>query len=437
MNLESDLQRNLEEAGQQHLIEHFAGLEERRQERLQRQLASIDLALVARLRRGEGLASPATGQLEPMPCVPLAHRGPGSAAADRGVEMLRRGHVAFAVLAGGQASRLKLEAPKGTYPIGPRTDRSLFRILCEHVLRASKDHGRLPPLAVTTSSTTDAATRAFFERQNCFGLDRGKLHFACQASLPALDDDGKMILASSDRVFTSPDGHGGAVEVLETSGILERWEDLGIETVCTFQVDNPLLHVVDPDFLGRLTGAAPIVTKIVPKTDPAEKVGILARRDGRPAIVEYSELPDDLAQARDDEGRLAYRLGSIAVHAFRLDFLRRVLARTLPLHPARKEIPVAVREGFGGPTHGIKYERFLFDLFPAAEDVVAVEVDRDREFAPLKNADGPDSPDTVRAALEAEYRRWYAEAGTEPPEGEGPLELSPLDVLGPDDLRPM
>ncbi|MHC5052322.1 MAG: UTP--glucose-1-phosphate uridylyltransferase, partial [Planctomycetota bacterium] len=341
---------------------------------------------------------------------------------------------AFALLAGGQASRLRWDGPKGTYPVGPVTERCLFRIFTEHIVRAGRDYGREPPLAVTTSAATDAAIRAFYERQDCFAMDRAGLKFACQASLPALDDGGRLVLCTPDRVFTSPDGHGGAVRALERDGILAAWEEAGITTVVTFQVDNPLLQVVDPDFIGRLwTDDASLATKVILKERPEQKLGVMVRRAGRAAIVEYSELPADLAAARDGDGRLTFRLGSVGAHAFRLDFLRRELARDLPLHTAKKEIPCVDRDGAAQRQWGMKFERFLFDLFPRAAGVAVAEVLREREYGPIKNADGSESPETARAMLDAEYRRWYREAGATPPAGER-LELSPLEAIGPEDL---
>jgi UDP-N-acetylglucosamine/UDP-N-acetylgalactosamine diphosphorylase len=211
--------------------------------------------------------------------------------------------------------------------------------------------------------------------------------------------------------------------------VLERWAADGVEVVCTFQVDNPLLMVVDPDFIGRLLlGGAPLATKVVLKRSPDERVGLVARAGGRPAVLEYSELDEELANARDALGGLRFRLGSIGVHAFELGFLRAELARALPLHRARKRIAT-----LHGAAVGYKYERFVFDLFPRADEITVVEALREREFEPLKNAEGDHSPESVRAALDAEYRRWFREAGREPPP-DAFLELSPLDAIGPEDL---
>jgi UDP-N-acetylglucosamine/UDP-N-acetylgalactosamine diphosphorylase len=434
MRVDRGLRTRLANAGQEFLADHVEALDTARQEILLPQIEALDLEALAALRRGEGLAPPPLGRWETMPFLPVAARGPRTEAAVRGRLELRAGKVAFALIAGGQASRLRWDGPKGTYPIGPATDRSLFRLLVEHLVRAGRDHGAVPPLAVTTSPTTDAAIRAYFELKDCFGFDRSVLSFSCQSSLPAFDDEGRLVLAAPDRLFLSPDGHGGALQSLEARGILAAWEQLGIATVCTLQVDNPLLRVVDPDFIGRIwTEGTSIATKVVMKEAPDQKLGLVVRLDGRPAIVEYSEAPAARAELREPSGLLAFRLGSIAAHSFRLDFLRRALATSLPLHAARKEIPCAVAEGRTVRVKGVKYERFLFDIFPHAREITVVEVARAREYEPVKNAEGYESPETSRRALDTEYRRWYREAGREPPTGA--LELSPLDAIGPDDLR--
>jgi UDP-N-acetylglucosamine/UDP-N-acetylgalactosamine diphosphorylase len=435
MKVDRGLRTRLANAGQEFLAEHIEALAEGKpQDSLLQQVEALDLEGIAALRRGEGIAPAPTDPWQTVPYVPDSARGPRTEAAVRGRMELAGGKVAFVMIAGGQASRMRWDGPKGTFPIGPRTERSLFQLLIEHLVRGQRDHGAIPPLAITTSPTTDAAIRAFLELNDCFGFDRSVLSFLCQSSMPAFDGEGRILLAAPDRIFLSPDGHGGAIRSLETKGVLKAWEQQGIATVCTFQVDNPLLRVVDPDFIGRLwTEGTSIATKVVLKDDPAQKLGLVVRRNGRPAIVEYSDAPPERAAQRDASGTLVYRLGSIAAHAFRLDFLRKALASGLPLHPAKKEIPCTDAQGNETRVPGVKYERFLFDVFPYARDVTVVEVPRAREYAPVKNAEGVDTPDSARLALENEYRRWYREAGREPPEGI--LELSPLDALGPEDLR--
>ncbi|MGH7162292.1 MAG: UTP--glucose-1-phosphate uridylyltransferase [Planctomycetota bacterium] len=430
----ADLLARLARAGQEPIVHHLRSVSGERRARLLAQLASIDLELVADLRAGRRIAPPPSGEIEPVPYAAFATRARERRPRERGEEELRADRVAFVLLAGGQASRLRWDGPKGAYPIGPATRRTLFQILAEKLLRAGRRHGAAPRLAVTTSPGTNAAIREHFAAAGNHGIPADRVRFAVQASVPALDEQGHLLLEGPDTIFASPDGHGGAATALETSGILQEWEASSVTTVCTFQVDNPALQVVDPDFIGRLLlGSSPVATKVVLKTDPAERVGVVARSAGRPALLEYSEISKERAEARDPDGQLTFRLGSIAVHAFRLDFLRAGLRGRLPFHKALKEIPCVDAEGRVSRPKGLKFERFLFDLFPLAPSVAVVEALREREYAPLKNAEGADSPEAVRAALDSEYRRWYREAGKRPPPGPR-LEISPLVAEGPEDL---
>jgi UDP-N-acetylglucosamine/UDP-N-acetylgalactosamine diphosphorylase len=419
--------------GQEALLAHLARSKAEDRASIEAQLDRIDWELLRSWREERDPGWDLAGEVEAHPYVAAGERQREPEAARLGARALREGRVGFVLIAGGQASRLRWDGPKGTFPIGPAGDRTLFQIHAEKIRAAGRRSGTPPRLAVTTSPNSDAAIRSFFAARGHFGLPPERVSFCCQGELPALGLDGSLLLESPGRLFTSPDGHGGAVAALESSGLLAEWERAGIDAVCTFQVDNPLLRLGDEDFLGRLfRGEAPIVTKAVLKRDPGEKVGVVVRMRGRPAIIEYSELPPAMAAERAADGGLRLRLGSIAVHAFRMEFLRSALRERQPWHRARREIPALDASGAVRRTPGLKFERFLFDLFRLAPEVEVVECLREREFAPLKNAEGPDSPATVRAALEAEYRRWHAEAGILPPEG--PLEISPLAAVGPEDL---
>ncbi len=428
------LRSRLAEAGQTTLAKQLDALIEHARSDLLEQLADLDLDVLGRLRR---VASQATNRhktsaLTTIPYIAKDERDEDGRAARRGKQRLRDGKVAFALLAGGDASRLQWDGPKGAFPIGPRTGRSLFRVLVEQLARAGLDYGITPPLAVTTSATTDAATRAFFELNDCFGAPREQLRFACQNSLPSLDPHGELVLATPRRLLSSPDGHGGAAQALAASGILDEWHKAGIDTVCTFQIDNPLVPVVDADLIGRVDGPdTPIATKVIRKHEPGEKLGTMLCVDGRPTIIEYSEIGDHAA-ATGTDGDLRWPLGSIAVHAFSLEFLRESLQDQLPLHVARRNVHCVGEDKETTCRAVCKFERFLFDVFPRAQNIAVVEADR-REYAPIKSHEGAESPETCRTALEALYRSWYEAAGQTPPEG--PLELSPLEAMGPDDLR--
>jgi UDP-N-acetylglucosamine/UDP-N-acetylgalactosamine diphosphorylase len=366
----------------------------------------------------------------------------GPAGAARGEEALRRGEVAALVVAGGQGSRLGFEHPKGLYPIGPVTDRSLFQIHAEKVLALARRYGRPVPLLVMTSPATDAETRAFFADHKSFGLPAGDVYFFRQGTMPSLDlATGRLLLERPGVLFLSPNGHGGTLTALRESGLLAELRGRGVRQVFYFQVDNPLVKVADPAFLGHhLAAGAEVSSKVVEKEHPGEKVGVLGLIDGRCSIIEYSDLPDGLARQTDEAGKLRYRAGSPAIHLFDLGFLERVTREeaSLPFHLARKKVPhTDPATGYSvTPTseNALKFERFVFDALPLAERWTAVWTTRREEFAPLKNGTGPDSPATVKQALSDLAADWLERAGVRVPRREDRaaavmIELSPLYAL--------
>jgi UDP-N-acetylglucosamine/UDP-N-acetylgalactosamine diphosphorylase len=331
------------------------------------------------------------------------------------------------------------------FPVGPVTGKSLFQIHTEKVLALRRRYQAPLPFLVMTSPATDQKTRAYFAENRFFGLPPAEVHFFCQGTMPAVDlASGKLLMAAPHQLATSPNGHGGTLRALQESGLLERLERDGIRHLFYFQVDNPLVKVADPVFLGHhLETRAELSLKVIPKLGPTDKLGNLVEIDGRCAIIEYSDLPEELANARDEHGGLRYWIGSPAIHFFEVDFLRRVLndRTSLPFHLARKKVPYVNETGQRiepAEPNALKFEMFIFDVLPHAQRWTAVLTKRDEEFAPLKNDTGPDSPETVRQALSEQAARWLRQAGVEVPsdaDGEPPLlEISPLYALGPDDL---
>jgi UDP-N-acetylglucosamine/UDP-N-acetylgalactosamine diphosphorylase len=344
------------------------------------------------------------------------------------------------VVAGGQGSRLGFEHPKGMFPVGPVSRKSLFQIHAEKVQALGRRYKAVPPLLVMTSPATHDETVAYFADNRSFGLPAEALHFFCQGTMPALDlATGRLLLEDKDQLFLSPDGHGGTVTALARGGLLKRLRDRGIRHVYYFQVDNPLTKVADPVFLGHhLTRRAEVSAKVIAKEGPKDKLGVFTLVDGRCTIIEYSDLPDELAEARDEQGRLRLWAGSPAIHIFDLDFLDRVTrADGLPFHVARKKVPHL--DESGRPVqpqkeNALKFERFIFDVLPLADRWAIVETARRDEFAPLKNASGADSPEAVAQALSNQAAEWLAAAGIEVPRDAAgnatvPLEVSPLCAL--------
>jgi UDP-N-acetylglucosamine/UDP-N-acetylgalactosamine diphosphorylase len=323
------------------------------------------------------------------------------------------------------------------------TDRSLFQIHCEKVAALGRRYGRTPPLYVMTSDDNHAATEEFFAGHDWFGLEHVRLFR--QGTMPAVDaGSGAVLLAARDRVALSPDGHGGTLRALRRNGCLDEMRGRGIETIFYLQVDNPLIAVGDPGFVGahRLAGAE-VSSKVVRKTDPAERVGVVAARAGRQLVIEYSDLPDRLAEERRPGGGLAYAAGSIALHVFSLDFVERVAATAeLPYHRALKRVPYVDDRGNAvepDEPNAIKFEQFIFDTLPLARRSLVLETSREGEFEPLKNAEGSSSPETVRQRLSDAAADVLEAAGavvsrTADGSAAVPIELDPLVAGDPAEL---
>lgn len=398
--------------------------------RIVRSLQHVDLDLVKRLMRGEFVAQPSGGAIEPADVVPLgfADTPEGDACRSLGMELLSRGKVAAVVVAGGQASRLGIDGPKGCVKATPLTGKSLFQVFAEQLLALGRRSGRPIAWFIMTSMENDAPTRKFFDANGHFGLDPTNVHFFVQGMLPSIDMEGRFIIAPDTGVFLSPDGHGGLFKALGRSGCLDLMEDLGVEEIFTFQVDNPLVKVCDPLFIGlhRIKGAQ-MSTKVVRKRSFDEKVGVIVKRDGRTCLIEYSEMDDALRYATDNAGRMLHWAGSIAVHVISRDFARAIASgeSPLPYHKAVKKVQALGRDGSPVTIDGIKFETFIFDALPLARSSVTLEVAREEEFAPIKNATGEDSLESSLRLQVARCVSWCRSAGVRVADG-ARVEISPM-----------
>jgi UDP-N-acetylglucosamine/UDP-N-acetylgalactosamine diphosphorylase len=288
-----------------------------------------------------------------------------------------------------------------------------------------------------TSDATHAATADYFRKQRNFGIEANNVRLFCQGVMPAVDAaTGKVLLSSKSSLALSPDGHGGMLAALAQTGGLADMQSRGIKYLFYFQVDNPLVEMCDPAFIGyHILARSEMSTLAVAKRDAAERVGNIVTIDGRTRIIEYSDLPDDAAKQQNPDGSLRLWAGNTAVHVFDVAFLNRCSRSddTLPFHTARKKVPYIDERGNRvepAEPNAIKFERFIFDLLPAAERAIVVEADAAREFAPVKNAPGEkrDSPDTCKAAMTALYREWLEAAGAKVA-ASAPVEISPLFAL--------
>lgn len=445
----SELEARLAPYGQQHLLAFWETLAPAQRQRLAEQILAIDFSELARLFADAGSAidwAALARRAQPPPAIRLDDAQPAysrEAAVQRGEEALRNGRLGVILVAGGQGTRLGFDAPKGLFPIGPVSGASLLRILIEKLRAVASRYDVSIPLYLMTSPATHAPTEAFLEEHERFGLARSELVLFCQGTMPAVDaDSGHVLLAAPDAIALSPDGHGGMLAALKRSRAWSDIEHRGIEQLFYMQVDNPLVHVCDPALVGyHLLAGSEASTQVVAKHAPEDRVGNVVALDGGLRIIEYSDLPRDVARLREPDGSLRFWAGSIAVHVFDVALLARAAddPAALPFHRAQKKVPHIDSEGNlvePAQPNAIKFERFIFDLLPVAQGAMVVEVDEARNFAPLKNAPGSasDAPEHVHRRMVELYREWLREAGASVDQGVA-VEISPLFALDAAELR--
>lgn len=436
-------------ASQQHLLAHVETLSEQQQERLAAQIEKIDFALMHELFSGHEKSidwSELAQRAEPPEAFRLAaasNRFSAEQAIAAGEQAIRDGRLGTIVVAGGQGSRLGFEHPKGMYPIGPLSNRTLFQFHVEQIRALARRYGVSIPLYLMTSPATHDETVAFFQQNQRFGLPEKDLKIFCQGTMPAVDaETGKLLLAEPGVVFESPNGHGGTLAALADNGCLADMQSRGISELFYFQVDNPIVEICQPEIIGyHLLSHSEMSTQVAAKSDPMDKVGNIVSVDGKMTVIEYSDLPAQLADRCDAQGNPVFWAGNLAVHVFATEFLRRASAdaSTLPFHRALKKVAFVDESGNRVEPHepnAIKFERFIFDLLPAAQNPIAVEAETGEVFAPVKNASGAekDSPETARAAIVAKHRRMLENAGATVKAGVQ-VEINPLFALDAKELK--
>lgn len=440
--------------GQEHLLRHAQTLSGPAKDRFMAELAGLDLGelgdLIGRYVRADSSETVPTN-LEPAPVVGLDDPA-RTPARHTGEALIRAGKVACFTVAGGQGSRLGYDGPKGCFPTSCVTGKPLFQIFAEGIAGAQNRYGVTIPWYIMTSPLNHEATVAFFAQHAHFGLDPAAVRFFPQGVMPSFDKaTARILLAEPGVLATNPDGHGGAFRALRVSGALADMQQRGVEHLSYFQVDNPHARPIDPVFLG-LHASSPdssgqFSSKVVAKASWDEKVGVFCRADGRTRVIEYSDLPPDLARQTDDAGRLRFNAGSIAIHAIGVDFIAKVSGEAefaLPFHRAVKKVahydPESARHIEPDAPNAVKLERFVFDAIPMAEKSIVVETDRTEEFAPVKNATGADSIESSKQIQTERAARWLEVCGIaipRRPDGTvaATIELSPLTAQDAAELK--
>lgn len=442
------LRQRLEAHGQDHVLGFWDQLRPEQQRRLAGQLASVDLDQLSVLIEGQDATIDFAALAERAESPP-AVRADGSGAdwslaeaTDRGREALSAGQIGAVIVAGGQGTRLGFDPPKGMFPIGPVSQRTLFQVFADRLVAIDQRYGVRIPLYVMTSAATDAETQAYFQAHDFLGLPADDVMIFQQGTMPAVDSQtGRLLLAETDSLALSPDGHGGTVAALEKNGCFADMQQRGIKHLSYIQVDNPLAHLCEPGLIGHhLLSGSEMTTEVIRKRRPQEKVGNVVLVDGAVQIIEYSDLPESAAEARTPDGELKLWAGNIAVHMFDVDFLRRMqaLADALPFHRALKKVSHVDAEGHRispQQPNAVKFERFIFDLLPRAEQAIAVEVLPGEAFAPVKNAEGADAdtPSLARHAMGALHASWLRQIGVSVP-AEATVEINPRFALSAAEL---
>jgi UDP-N-acetylglucosamine/UDP-N-acetylgalactosamine diphosphorylase len=449
----SALRDRLQRAGQQHVLRFWdqLGADDRAALRAQIEQVALDRLpqLIDRYVRTKPTPDPHEfDRLEPAPYYPRDAADPEKpwdpeAARKAGLALLAAGRVAAVTVAGGQGTRLGYDGPKGCFPGGAVSQKPLFQMFAESLAAAGRVARQLGgpaiPWAIMTSPLNDAPTQAFFREHAFFGLAPEDVMFFQQGTLPSLElETGRLLLAEKGRIATNPDGHGGSIDALHKSGVLARLQERGVEQISYFHVDNPLVRTIDPVFLG-LHASAPdssglMSSKMLAKANPEEKVGVFCARDGadgkggRIMIVEYSDLPAELARQRMPDGSLRFIAASPGIHILSAAFVERLATdpgSALPLHRAEKKVPHIdletgeLIEPQGGAPNAVKLEKFVFDALSQAEQSLILETDRTEEFAPIKNARGADSVESSRLIQTERAARWLAARGVEIPRKPG------------------
>ena len=384
---------------QEHIAAHMKTLSETDQLEMVRQIDDLDFSVLSADETNEE-----RGAFAPLFATTLPEiEAQSEKFTNIGLEAISHGKVGAVLLAGGQGSRLGFDHPKGMFNIGVERELFIFECLINNLLDVTKKAGAWVPLFIMTSTENNEETVKFFEQHNYFGYSSDNVFFFVQEQLPTVDTNGKLMLADKGVIKTAPNGNGGWYASMAKTGMLKVVQEAKIEWLNVFAVDNVLQRIADPCFIGAVIDSGKVSgAKVVAKAAPEEKVGVLCLEDGRPSIVEYYEMTDEMLHSREADGTLSYNYGVILNYLFRVDKLNQTLSVKLPLHRAFKKIQYMTANGElikPDEPNAYKFETLALDMVKLQDDCLAYEVDRSKEFAPVKNKTGVDSVDTARELL--------------------------------------
>ena len=399
----NELLNVLKEHGQEHIFEAYQKLDDKGKEKLAAQIERIDWSIVEMA--GHKELSQERGKLEPLSALEVTQIEENKAKYEEiGLGAIRAGKVGAVLLAGGQGTRLGSDGPKGKYNIGLTKEVYIFERLIRNLMDVTDKAGCFVPLYVMTSDKNHDETIAFFEEKNYFGYPKDFVKFFKQEMAPSVDFQGKLYMESADSLSLSPNGNGGWFYSMEVTGVLKDVKARGVEWLNIFAVDNVLQRIADPVFVGATIDSGCVSgAKVVRKADPEEKIGVLCLEDGKPSIVEYYEMTEEIINSREANGELSYNFGVILNYLFRVDQLEEISSQKMTVHVVEKKIPFIDEKGVlvkPESPNGYKFELLVLDMIHMFDNCLSYEVVRDYEFAPIKNKSGVDSVESARALLQ-------------------------------------
>lgn len=401
MNYNQALEK-LAQYNQTHLLEYYEELDDNRQKELLKQIEETDFSVVKNLEHQEGGAE--RGKITPIVSMEIDEIEKNRSRFEAlGLDAIKKQKVGAVLLAGGMGTRLGSDEPKGVYNIGLTKDLYIFECLINNLLEVVKKADAWVPLFIMTSDKNHERTVGFFKEHDFFGYKEDLVWFFKQEMAPAVNFEGKVLLETKSKISTSPNGNGGWFVSLARNGLVDKIHEIGIEWLNIFAVDNVLQKIADPVFIGAsIERAVEVGAKVVRKATPDEKVGVMCLDDGRPSIVEYYELNEQMRDERNEKGEYAYNFGVILNYLFSVSALERIMSRKLSLHIVEKKINCLDENGNEvkpQEPNGYKFEQLVLDMIHELESCLPFEVVREKEFAPIKNATGVDSVETARELL--------------------------------------
>lgn len=397
------IKNKLQQYDQEHLLMFYDQMGEEQQNELLNKIENIDFKLMESLYKNANKNTDLKKEvIEPVDYIEKAKltTAERNIYEQKGIEAIKKGKYAVVTMAGGQGTRLGHKGPKGTYDLGLDSHKSIFELLCEGIKKAMFKYEAIIPWYIMTSEENNAQTIQFFEEHNYFGYPKEAVHFFKQGQLPMLDLNGKILLNENGNIKEAANGHGGTLQSMERSNVISEMRENGVEWIFISGVDNILANLVDPLLIGMsISNKVYSAVKSVEKIDPKEKVGVICKKNGRVGVIEYTEISSEMANLRDDYGSLVYGDSNVIMQLFNIKALEKVMNLELPYHTAVKKANYIDKDGkliVSDKPNAYKFEMFIFDAFEMLNDVLILRVKREEEFAPIKNAEGVDSPETAR-----------------------------------------